>query len=388
MAEVLSVEQLYDALFPGADANVRTQFLSVGSRENGGYAFAGDYPKQFTPAQVVTPGDKSPQRIWELTGLFFLYQNRLYEAIAVFESLYRHMLCYQCAEKRRTQKGMPLCWISDAFLRLSYPIHSKRYLMYTLCEDAAEYGPEKRVEGSGVYFRALWQHGLSDELVTEYTRKAHEKLNEAKEAGWFPERLLAELDDRWMTESPTELEYGRYWSNPVYVRYLMGQLGSDKGNSLEWLAHYLVSMIPGCRAYRRRRSESTDYDVVGSFEGPSLDFRSELGRYFVCECKDWSGPADFTTFAKLARVLDSVKSRFGILFSKKGISGEGKTLYAEREQLKVFADRGIAIVVITEADLERVAAGESFLSMLRTKYETVRLDIAEPSRRGKRGRAT
>src|SRR5205085_10132178 len=102
---------------------------------------------------------------------------------------------------------------------------------------------------------------------------------------------------------------------------------------------------------------------------------SELGRYFVCECKDWKNPADFSSFAKLARVLDSVKSRFGILFSKNGISGKGETRYAEREQLKVFADRGIAIIVITEQDIERVASGESFLSMLRTKYETVRLDV-------------
>ena len=41
----------------------------------------------------------------------------------------------------------------------------------------------------------------------------------------------------------------------------------------------------------------------------------------------------------------------------------------------MFADRGIAIVVITLDDLERIEKGESFLSMLRHKYETVRLDV-------------
>jgi hypothetical protein len=54
--------------------------------------------------------------------------------------------------------------------------------------------------------------------------------------------------------------------------------------------------------------------------GMDVDFRSELGRYFVCECKDWKGPADFASMAKFCRVLDSTKSRFGILFSKNGIS--------------------------------------------------------------------
>lgn len=376
MDQESSLEQWFATQLPGVDAKVWKRLLSMASKPDGAYTLATKLQQSYKPVDIVVAGDGSPQRIWEVTGVFFLIQNRFYDAIAIFDSLYRHMLRYQSEARRWTHKGMPLVYISEAFFRLRYPVHSMRYLMYTLCEDAAGYGPKKRAEGSGVYFRAVWQHGLSDELVTEYTRTAYEKWGELKKAGWFPERLLVELDDRWMTESPSEMEYSRYWSNSVYVRQMMGQLGSDKGQSLEWLAHYLVSMIPGSRVYRRLRSGSTDYDVVGSFEGPSLDFRSELGRYFVCECKDWGKPADFTSFAKLARVLDSVKSRFGILFSKKGISGQGKTQYAEREQLKVFADRGITIVVITKADLESVARGESFLSMLRTKYETVRLDVA------------
>jgi len=73
--------------------------------------------------------------------------------------------------------------------------------------------------------------------------------------------------------------------------------------------------------------------------------------------------------------LDSMKSRFGILFSKKGITGAGKSDYAEREQLKVFQDRGMVIIVIDESDLEKIAAGANFIAMLREKYELVRLDL-------------
>jgi hypothetical protein len=68
-------------------------------------------------------------------GLFFLSQNRLYEAIAVFGSLYRHLLQSQRKQNRWIHKGMPLVWISDAFFRMRYLVHSKRYLTYTLCED-------------------------------------------------------------------------------------------------------------------------------------------------------------------------------------------------------------------------------------------------------------
>ena len=133
--------------------------------------------------------------------------------------------------------------------------------------------------------------------------------------------------------------------------------------------------MPGCRTARRQHSHSTDYDLVCAVEGLELDFRSELGRYFVCECKDWDKPADFTTMAKFCRVLDSTKARFGILFSKKGISGDNKNTFAEREQLKVFQDRGIVIVVFDQNDIKEVSDGANLIRILRQKYEAVRLDL-------------
>ncbi len=80
--------------------------------------------------------------------------------------------------------------------------------------------------------------------------------------------------------------------------------------------------------------------------------------------------------AKFCRVLDSIKSRFGILFSKLGISGEGKNKDAALEQLKVFQDRGMVIVVVSQKDLKQLVAGANFISLLRTKYERVRLNLA------------
>lgn len=79
--------------------------------------------------------------------------------------------------------------------------------------------------------------------------------------------------------------------------------------------------------------------------------------------------------AVLCRVLDTVKSRFGILFSKSGLSGEGKARDAELEQLKIFQDRGTVIVVIDKNDLQLLAEGANFVSLLRKKYERVRLNL-------------
>jgi hypothetical protein len=168
-----------------------------------------------------------------------------------------------------------------------------------------------------------------------------------------------------MTEFPAPKEAAVYSVNTQYVRHLISKLGEPTGKILERLADYILSCMPGCRTTRRQRSKSTDYDIVCSMEGFEVDFRSELGRYFVCECKDWQSPADFTTMAKFCRVLDSTKSRFGVLFSKSGISGQGKTADAEREQLKIFQDRGMVIVVVDLNDLEYVAKGGNFTNLLR-----------------------
>ncbi len=83
--------------------------------------------------------------------------------------------------------------------------------------------------------------------------------------------------------------------------------------------------------------------------------------------------------AKFCRILDSTKARFGILFSRNGISGSGNTKFAAREQLKIFQDRGIVVVVFDEADIRRVAQGGNLIQILRQKYESVRLDLRPDS---------
>jgi hypothetical protein len=217
---------------------------------------------------------KGAQRAWNLIGHFFMRTSRLSEAIIIFKSLYYRLLQFQNESEEWLHKAQPLVKISDCYFMLNYRVHAKRYFMYTLCEDAIERKGKRRVEDSGVYDR-VFAYRMSDELVTEYHHAAYKKSIELDKAAWFPERLFAELDhryQRWITEYPTVQEYGHYRTNPVYIQYLIKQLGTDKGESLERLAHYLVSMIPGSRVYRRRRTPSSDYDVVESFEGPGFRF--------------------------------------------------------------------------------------------------------------------
>ncbi len=221
----------------------------------------------------------------------------------------------------------------------------------------------------------MWGGGLSDTQLKRYAEEIYRLQQVSTTEALYPEWVVQQLDQSWITQVPAPQEVGVYAANPRYIRKLLSGLGDGSGKKLELLADYVLSCMPGCRTTRRVQTPSTDLDVVCSMEGFDVDFRSELGRYFVCECKDWNTPADFTSFAKFCRVLDSVKSRFGILFSKHGISGEGKNRDAGLEQIKIFQDRGMVIVVVNQSDLEQVGNGTNFISLLRAKYENVRLNI-------------
>jgi hypothetical protein len=367
--------QLSSQFLPDSTQELRSKaslLLNMAQQRDGAARLLVDLPNRFSPLDVSTEGE--PQRLWELCGLFFVNQSRWQEALPIFQQLYQHMLKAQEQSGKRTHKGMPLCWISDCFYSLGYPLHAKRYLLLTLCEDAIREKGNISPNSTGSYFRLVWR-GMPDGEFRRYAKLFSNYAEDQPKISTFPEALLQSVDDDWLTEVPSAAEAFVYSANSYYVSSLLTQLGTSKGTALETLAEYLLSCMPGCRTRRRARSGSTDYDVVCSMEGFEVDFRSELGRYFVCECKDWSNPADFTTMAKFCRVLDSFKARFGILFSSRGITGRDRSSDAGLEQLKVFQDRGIVVVVIDRNDLEAIASGRNLISLLRTKYEAVRLDI-------------
>jgi len=327
-------------------------------------------PKKYTPVQAAG-GEEL--KTWDTSGLFLQSTGRYHEALAVHWGHYRHLLSGQSGSTR-IHKGFPLVRISDCFRSIGFPVHTKRYLMLTLCEDAIQGKGTVSPQTTGVYFRLVWG-GLNDLELHRYAHELYELAQKMPEEALFPEALLQRLDDDWITEFPSQNEASFYLTNPNYVHHLIAKLGDGSGEALELIAEYLMSCMAGCRTRRRLRSGSTDYDVVCAMEGFDIDFRSELGRHFVCECKDWKTPADFSVMAKFCRVLDSTKSRFGILFSKKGISGEGRKKDAALEQLKIFQDRGIIIVVLNLDDLKKVAGGTNLIALLRREYEEVRLDL-------------
>lgn len=329
-------------------------------------------PELYPPKSITNP-DGNEQFLWEAIGKELMKNNRYFEAIEIFSSLYDHMLKAQNENNKWTHKGMPLVWISDSFEKLGYPVHAKRYLMLTMCEDAIR---ENGVISwtSGVYNRLVWR-GMQEKELNQYAKKVYEIYQQDFPNSLYPEWILQELNQDWITSSPSSEETYFFKINKSYLKMLIENLGESTGKYLEKLSEYFLSSMAGCRTSRRKETPSSDLDIIGSLEGYDMDFRSELGRYFAVECKDWSKSADFTTVAKFCRVLDSIKAKFGILISKNGISGDDNFKYAEREIVKVYQDRGIVIVTISIDDINDISEGANFINLLRNKYDKIRLDL-------------
>lgn len=352
------------------------EWLKLLSDPSGAAIFVKELPVKLSAEELSKPNTRE-RRIWELIGLYYRAKSQWHDAIAIYMSMYKHMLNYQIRTNQRIHKGMPLVWLADCFNFLGFKSLSKRYLMLTLVEDAITEKGKVDPLKTGVYFRLTWIFGLSDYDLKRYASNIFDIYTENVIESRFPEWVLQEIDQDWCVEVPNQYEITYYFANDIYIYHLHSKLGDKSGKNLERLADYVLSCVPGFRTVRRMMTQSTDYDVVCSIQGPNIDFRSELGRYFLVECKDISKPVDFSVLAKFCRVLDSVKAHFGIIFSPNSITGEGKNKYAEREQFKVFQDRGLAIIVIDKDDLTYVEKGGNLIALLKRKYEKIRLDLSK-----------
>jgi len=250
------------------------------------------------------------------------------------------------------------------------------YLMLTLIEDSiSESGKVK--EAGGVLWRLAATNGWTKSKVADWFKAAFTKKSFYDDLGWCPEAVLQEMGSDWQLSLPAIEESVCWFPNQFFCRLLIDNLGSkgaDGGKTLERLAAYLMACMPGTRVKRRVITTSTDLDVFCSIEGVMTDFRQELGRQWICECKD-TDVVGFTAVAKFARVLDSSKCKSGVLFTRNRVSGDGEYRWAHQEICRLYQQHGIVIMVIDLDDMKAAAEGQSFLSLLRNRYEHVRHDL-------------
>lgn len=326
----------------------------------------------YTPQQVAT--DEATQDVWDMLAAWLREHAGAHATVQLLNLQYEHLRTYRRDRGDALYAGLPLLHMGDIYEQIGWPWHAQRSWLLSLCEAAVVRRGEVGVE-TGALQRFVSQ-GASEIQVLRLAQNMWDAARKYRQLGHFPELVVGELhDDEWYAGTPSSVEAGGYPIARATGDWLVSRLGNSKGVDLERLAQYLLSCIPGCRTYRREETNSTDLDVVAVLDGPQIDFRSEFGRYLVCECKDWARRADVTTLLKFGGVLAAAKCRFGVLFSSEGLSGEGASTFGDRERLKLYQAQGIAIAVVSRRDIERCLDGVSFLSILRRKYEELRLDL-------------
>lgn len=154
------------------------------------------------------------------------------------------------------------------------------------------------------------------------------------------------------------------------------------GYSMEHLASYLFLLIPGWVPYGKVKDETIRFetDIVVRNLNPTGNLTSEIfGRYFLVECKNLTkvrpGSPDIGYF--LYRMHLS-HTKFGVIFARKGISGDGKKCQGHEEEWyarqlirNAFHEDGCICIVLDRDDLDKlVEQKETFWSMLLRRMET------------------
>jgi hypothetical protein len=335
--------------------------------------------------------ESTPQyAIWDDCLDFYLYSNRPTEGLSVAHTLYEHLLQLQSDCGVRFHKGDMLWMLGLLYERDQSPWMAQWYKNLALCEDAVTFC---NLRNDGPRFVPFFrQHAASYAMLQNrfrYSEADIERLllairteSDPGQSSMFPETLLANManiDRRYFDECgrclPSVKEACLFAGSQHYMRRLVESLGEGDGLSLERLALYLMSCIPGTRAVWNSRSTYAQHDVFGSFEGSPPDFRSDTSRYFLCECKDYSRPVDSAKLSTFADRMSSTRVKFGVLFSMAGLTGTGTRTNGHANRERAYTVNEQVIAVITHDDLMALCDGRNFLDILKSEYEFVRFSI-------------
>ena len=165
---------------------------------------------------------------------------------------------------------------------------------------------------------------------------------------------------------------------PAYSRQSIGRYlkkadaaatNDEKGEIFEDLMEYLFSRVPGVPQVRRNsisvfRSEELDLVVWNDKHPRGL---VSLNTWIPVECKTSGraiGSHDLQVFiAKVERrSLD-----FGIFVAWHGITGDAASLTGAHDHASTALIKGIRVIVITRADIERVTSTEDLVALIRTR---------------------
>ncbi len=129
------------------------------------------------------------------------------------------------------------------------------------------------------------------------------------------------------------------------------------------------------------RTLTNEIDILVNWSKEALQLNIDrvyefMGRSFLCECKNYMGSVDVTYVGKFVSLLNVSKTKFGIIFSKDGISG--KNIWKDGKGLvrKIALSQGTYIIDITWDDFQKIYNKQAnILGIINDKYEAMKHDI-------------
>lgn len=241
--------------------------------------------------------------------------------------------------------------------------------------------------------------GVTDPELQLLNQIASECRKKANETRWsspsgFPEEVVRRLVTDQAVGLPLlarAITEDEFLICPSYLSALWDVVknassANEKGDALEVLASYLCGLLPGCVSQQRVSDpmQAAEYDLlVRSFAQHESLTTSSFGREFIVECKNWEKTVGVKELGYFLFRMGSTRTRFGIMFSKSGISGREDTERAARSLIRrEFQQHGSVCVVVEERDILRLANGESlsFQAMLLTKSAEFRFGKPKDSK--------
>ena len=223
----------------------------------------------------------------------------------------------------------------DERLLLAHELASARQTFISCSPSAKTSSTTKTPSSSSIGEHStadMWRHGMPETLFQSLAQQAKRRPTlQAPPQRYSRKNSSKTLNENWLTETPDRPRSGErngpYISS--YAQNLLERTGEKSGHALETPRPLLTHLHARCpHTHRRLIFGTSEYDITSvPSTGTEQDFRSELGRYFICECKDWSkGQPTLGALAKFAMLLKGTNARLGILFSKGTLRQKQRTV--------------------------------------------------------------
>ena len=281
--------------------------------------------------------------------------------------------------------------LAEFYLELEDEGAALRWLLLTYADDLL-HGNERN-KGAGVQkLRAIL--GMSQQQLEEFADIAEDNKNKAEEKGWMIAEGLAEDIVLQFVVKNTDLIHlfakkssvtefpmsGTYLSKLIELAKDDPGASNRQGRQLEYLATYLIWLIPSWVPLRNTQDSKKTFEndiVVRNYNINTI--HNLLGEYFLIECKNkhktksQTGVVNSSDVGYFLYRMGLTNCKFGMIFTWEGISGQTKSMSAEKLIERGFDKDGSTCIVLKKDDYQKLAKGNlSFLGLLAKLIEEFR----------------